>query len=185
MPATKTTPTEILRATWQVFHEYGYHDASLQQLATAAGLGKAGLLHHFGSKRGVMQAVIDFAIAWYEKKALTLLSTEGTLEERWYDFMEAHFRLVKMNGRAGCFMANSILETGVTGEFAESLQHFHTIWTAAATTSLAERFPPEEAAERAYRIFADYQGSVVLFKLYQDDSHLERLRERTLASLSG
>ncbi|NJC27353.1 TetR/AcrR family transcriptional regulator [Neolewinella antarctica] len=183
MPVTKTSKEEILRATWGVFHEYGYHDASLQRLATAAGLGKAGLLHHFGSKRGLMSAVIEFAIDWYARRVLVLLEGEGTVEERLSAFMSAHFRFCQMNGGSGCFFANSILETGITGEFAEGLIQFHTAWKAAVEKLLTERFAPAEATERTYRLFAEYQGSVILFKLYQDASHLERFRVRALNAL--
>lgn len=183
MPKTKTTPTAILRSSWQLFHQHGYHDTSLQQLATAAGLGKAGILHHFGSKAGVMRAVIDYAIDWHEKRLLFITSDETSIEVRLEHFLQQHFELCQLNGGCGCFFANTILETGLDGTFTEQLKRFHTNWTAAMERLLGERFPPEEARERAYRLFADYQGSVVLFKLYQDPSHLDRLLQRTIASL--
>ncbi len=183
MPKLKTTPEAILRSAWAVFHRHGYHHASLQQLADAAGLGKAGILHHFGSKAGVMRAVIAFAIDWYERKVLSIVDGEGDLETRFEAFERKHFELCLLNEGSGCFFANSILETGVDGEFAPELRQFHEKWLAAMQRLLMERFSEEEATERAYRLFADYQGSVLLFKLYRDPIHLERLIDRSLENL--
>ena len=185
MPKIKTTPPEILRSSWALFHRYGYRDTSLQQIADAAGLGKAGVLHHFGSKAGVMRAVIDFALVWYRQKILLLTTGDGTVAERLETFMRSHFDLCRRNGGGGCFFANMILETGTEGRFAQQLRQFHTEWLAATVGLLSEKFPAREAEERAYRLFADYQGSVVLFKLYQDPVHLERLLQRSLYSLTS
>ncbi|OAV45992.1 TetR/AcrR family transcriptional regulator [Lewinella sp. 4G2] len=184
MPKVKTNRAEILRAVWKVFHEKGYHDASLQQLATAAGLGKAGLLHHFGSKADLMKAALEYAMEWYETRVLTQLQGDAPAAERLGAFMDCHFRLCELNGGAGCFFANTILETGGNGLFAAGLTHFHNRWKEVTQAFLQERFPEAEAAERTYRLFADYQGSVILYKLYQDTSHLERFRARALESLN-
>lgn len=183
MPATKTTPEAILRSAWAVFHRHGYHDASLQQLAGAAGLGKAGILHHFGSKAGLMHAVIDYALDWYRRKILAVAEEEGSVVLRLEIILRRHFELVQYNDGAGCFFANMTLETGVDGDFSEALRRFHQEWCAAIEALLAERFPAAEARERAYRIFVDYQGSVLLFKLYREPSHLQRFTYRTLHGL--
>ena len=97
--------------------------------------------------------------------------------------MDSHFRLCQLNGGAGCFFANTILETGVGGRFSEGLTQFHTRWKAALTTMLQERFGEAEADERTYRLFTDYQGSVILYKLYQDVGHLTKFRARAIQSL--
>lgn len=184
MPKLKTTPSKILRSAWALFHRNGYRDTSLQQIADGAGLGKAGILHHFGSKAGVLRAVIDFALDWYRERILTITVENGLIEDRLENFMRCHFDLCQRNGGGGCFFANTILETGTEGRFAPQLRLFHTEWLAATVRLLSERYPTPEAEDRAYRLFADYQGSVVLFKLYQDPVHLDRLLERTLASLN-
>ncbi len=184
MPTTKTTPEAILRSAWTVFHRNGYHHTSLQQLADAAGLGKAGILYHFKSKAGVMRAVLNFAGDWYQRKVLAKAQGTSTVPERLEAVLRKQFQLVQYNEDSGCFFGNTILETGVEGPFSEELKHFHLAWTEAITTLLSESFPTNEACERAYRIFADYQGSVILFKLYHDTSHLERLIDRTLLSLT-
>ena len=183
MPKTKTSREEIIIAAWREFHARGYGATSVQRLATAAGLGKAGLLHHFGSKEGVMHAVIDYALEWYRSRVLTMLRTDEPLSVRLERFIRRHFELCVLNDGAGCFFANTILETGVDGTFGEQTRKFHDEWTAATETMFREWLPAERAAEFAYRLFADYQGSVVLYKLYRDRSHLDRFLARTLGAV--
>lgn len=49
----------ILAAAGQVFGEFGYHGASLRTIAGKVGTTSASLLQHFGSKKGLLAAVLD------------------------------------------------------------------------------------------------------------------------------
>ena len=183
MPKQKVTREELLRKAWRLFHRHGYHDTSLQLIATKTGIGKAGLLHHFGSKQGLMHAVIDFAKAYYTTAVLSELGGKGSLTERLHRFLDHHVRLCQLD-RRGCFFANTILETGADKLFSEQLGQFHQDWIGAVHQALLPYFTPEEAAERAYRLFADFEGSVVIYKIHGEADHLHRFVERAVASLS-
>jgi AcrR family transcriptional regulator len=50
---------EILDAAMQVFATKGFHGGTLADVAKLAGMTNAGILHHFGSKDHLLQAVID------------------------------------------------------------------------------------------------------------------------------
>ncbi|MFD7262363.1 TetR family transcriptional regulator [Streptomyces sp. NPDC059874] len=49
----------ILNVALEVFAERGYHRASLAVIADRVGLTQQGVLHYFGSKEGLLQAVLD------------------------------------------------------------------------------------------------------------------------------
>lgn len=49
---------EILRAALEVIARHGYRKTSTRELAAAAGLSEAGLLHYFGSKEKLFEAVL-------------------------------------------------------------------------------------------------------------------------------
>jgi AcrR family transcriptional regulator len=49
---------EILRAALEVIARQGYRRTSTRELAAAAGLSEAGLLHYFGSKEKLFEAVL-------------------------------------------------------------------------------------------------------------------------------
>ena len=182
MPLQKTDRQTILADCWRTFHARGYRAASIQELARSAGLGKAGLLHHFGSKEELMRAVLDFATTYYTERILAPLNdpSTGAPRARFRTFMERHLKLSRISG-AGCFFANTTLETGVEGTFGPELLNYHKLWTAATLRFIAENLPhvtrPEELCEL---LFTGYQGSVLLYKLHRDEAYLERMVERNL-----
>jgi len=51
---------EILDAAMQVFATKGFRGGTLNDVAELAGMTHAGVLHHFGSKENLLQAVIDY-----------------------------------------------------------------------------------------------------------------------------
>jgi len=53
------THARILAAAYTVFAERGYHAATLDSIARASGLTRAGLLHHFAGKQELLLALLD------------------------------------------------------------------------------------------------------------------------------
>ncbi|MDF7640520.1 TetR/AcrR family transcriptional regulator [Bifidobacterium sp. ESL0784] len=51
--------TAILNAAVVSFGERGYYGTSLQKIANTVGMTKAGVLHHVGSKEGLLDIVLD------------------------------------------------------------------------------------------------------------------------------
>jgi AcrR family transcriptional regulator len=49
---------QILEAAFEVFANGGYRNASMVQIATACGVTRAGLLHHFPTKETLLEAVL-------------------------------------------------------------------------------------------------------------------------------
>ena len=60
MPASSDeTRSELLARALDLFAAYGYDGVGVQQICSAAGVTKPTLYHHFGSKRGVLEALIE------------------------------------------------------------------------------------------------------------------------------
>ena len=57
------TRAEIVRIATRRFAESGYAGVALEDLVAEAGLTRGALYHHFGSKRGLFQAVVEHAQA--------------------------------------------------------------------------------------------------------------------------
>ncbi len=53
------TRAELLGRALDLFAAYGYDGVGVQQICSAAGVTKPTLYHHFGSKRGLLKALID------------------------------------------------------------------------------------------------------------------------------
>jgi AcrR family transcriptional regulator len=67
------TRGRLLAAARKVFAQRGYHAASLDLVSERAGCTKGALYHHFGSKEGLLFALLDeqFAVRMAQAQALT------------------------------------------------------------------------------------------------------------------
>ena len=53
---------KISAAALEVFAEYGYHGATMRQIAKAAGLSGGLVYHYFPSKEKIFRRLVDFAL---------------------------------------------------------------------------------------------------------------------------
>lgn len=173
---------EILEKCWFVLHRNGYYHTSISDLAREVGLGKAGLLHHFQSKEGLMRAVMDFAEKRYQAYVLDVAGEDLPIEQRLEKMLRRQNRLAKIDGR-GCFFGNTVVETSQEGTFNEQITQFFTRWRETLQRLLSEVMPADAAAECAYLILIEYQGAVTLYKLSRDAAHLEGMVHRALDRL--
>lgn len=82
----------ILSAALRVFSEAGFHGASMDEVAAAAGLSKPTLYNHFASKDALFQAMMlaqrDQIMAAFD------VAPDGDLVEKLYEFAWAYARTV-------------------------------------------------------------------------------------------
>lgn len=67
----------ILTEAERYFSEHGYRGSSMATIAAAARLSEPGLLHHFGSKTGLLMALLQMRYAFDEQKFLADQQLEG------------------------------------------------------------------------------------------------------------
>src|SRR5678815_5526653 len=88
------TRHRVFEVAAEVFHRKGYDNTSMSDVATAAGLTKAGLYHHVSSKESLLYTVLDSGLDLTESYVMKPL--EGIVEpiDRLKTMIELHLRLV-------------------------------------------------------------------------------------------
>lgn len=103
----------ILQAAACLFMEKGYHSASMQDVAKAAGLTKGGLYHHFPSKEAIRDALLEQFLS-VERLGLNDLKTEDLSANQ--KLLRAGELLLEglatKNGSAPRFMAEAVACSG-------------------------------------------------------------------------
>lgn len=183
MPTTKIHKEEMLKRCFEVLYREGYNNSSISLLAEATGLGKAGLLHHFGSKENLMQAVMQYAVEQFRSYVLSVAQEDLPPEQRLEKLLRRQNRLAK-NERRGCFFANTALEMGRAGQFNPLISKAFDDWQAAVGHLLQHKLPAAEAKETAYRLLLEYEGAVAMYKLTNDTEHLEGVVRRAVRLLA-
>lgn len=182
MPVQKIEKNDFLLRCWGEFHLNGYYNTSMQNLAAATGLQKAGLYHHYPTKEDLMRRVMEFALEQFHLYVLAV-GDEADLppEQRLEKLLRRHKKLATLH-RRGCFFANIALETSREGLFNDVLKTAMSDWTAVVECILAERLPAGQARLEAQRLIMEYEGAVLFYKITGEEQHLEAFIQRAIAN---
>ncbi|HXT01203.1 MAG TPA: TetR/AcrR family transcriptional regulator [Elusimicrobiota bacterium] len=173
----------ILQEAEHVIHLKGYNSACLEEIAKAAGMTKANVSHHFGSKAQLGLAVLDFKIAEFRKRLVVPLCAQAEPEkavQRIFDEGAEFFHGIGC--KAGCFMGNIALEMSDCDEaFRDRVGRFFAEWAAGMAECL-ERCkkggyfgPSLDSKAAAEAIVAMYEGAIMLTRSQRDAQIFKRV----------
>jgi AcrR family transcriptional regulator len=85
---------EICRIAARVFYEKGYDGASMQEIATAVGLTKAGLYHHIGSKDHLLYEIMNYGMDILQETVLEKVKHISDPREKLRQTIIGHIDLI-------------------------------------------------------------------------------------------
>lgn len=89
----EATRTKLLAAARQAFAAQGYASTSMDDLTASAGLTRGALYHHFGDKKGLLQAVIDqLDVEMLER----MRQANEQADSAWLGFLAEHLAYIEM-----------------------------------------------------------------------------------------
>ena len=88
------TRDRVFEVAAEVFHRKGYDNTSMSDVATAAGLTKAGLYHHVSSKESLLYTVLDTGLDMTESYVMKPLEAITDPLDRLKTMIDLHLRLV-------------------------------------------------------------------------------------------
>ena len=113
----------ILEAAVALFSERGYAATGVHEIARRAGIEKAALYWHFGSKEGLLAAVMDRMDAEFVERIAKKVSQSATSDERLDLFVNGLKRLAAERGHLVRLMLTVALERGtVSSESRAAMQ---------------------------------------------------------------
>ena len=87
------TATRILTAAKQLLADKGFAALTLEAIAAEAGVNKAATRYHFGSKAGLLEALVDEIVLDECASMAHDMASDASLEERLDSFMESVHRI--------------------------------------------------------------------------------------------
>jgi AcrR family transcriptional regulator len=88
------TRNRVFEVAAEVFHKKGYDNTSMSDVATAAGLTKAGLYHHVSSKESLLYTVLDSGLDLTHSYVMEPLESIPEPLDRLKTMIDLHLRLV-------------------------------------------------------------------------------------------
>ena len=87
----------LIEAAIQIFDRKGYAASSVREIAEAAGVTKPVVYYHFGSKEGLLVAILDEAVRDFSSTIDAAVARAGTARERMVRLCEDVYGLFERN----------------------------------------------------------------------------------------
>jgi AcrR family transcriptional regulator len=184
MPIQKVTREEILSKSLEVFRLRGYHNTSMTDLANAVGLLKGSFYHYFDSKETLMKEVLASLNLFLKDHVFPIAYDSAMAVEARMETMLKRFSKTVFDKEGGCIVGNTILETvNQYPIFKEVLQEVITGWTDALMHLYSHNHSPEQAQKLAEQTIMEYEGAIMMAKLYGKSHFYKDCYIRTIERL--
>lgn len=110
---------EIIRSAYRTMARYGSHRMSLQDVADEAGVSKALLLYHFGTKDALLLAAMKWAVERTDERIRSRLESGGSAEDQITALVDAIFIDPEANRLFYMFYLDLIEHAGRVPSFGE------------------------------------------------------------------
>lgn len=184
MRPLKIPRDELLQRCANTFKRLGYHGTTMDALSSACGLTKASFYHHYPNKESLLLDVL----AWtHERLQQTLFSI--AFDEK----LPAQDRLMSMGRKAkklfqddsiGCLMGVVAIDaTYGKVELMAPIRKFLDDWTKAFVALYSPTYDQDTAQRLAKQLVADFEGAILLARIYNDPSYIDAVIERGVQQL--
>lgn len=112
MPPESEGARAILEVAVRLFSEKGFDAVSMNEIAKAAGVSKANVFHHFGSKCDLYLATLRVACDSSSQVISETAKADGPYEQRLADFLHNHLKTMLENEEANRLILRELMEHG-------------------------------------------------------------------------
>ena len=179
MPVVKIEKNQVIKKAYQLFRENGYNKTSMSDIASACGIFKSGLYHHFRDKETLMEEVLKYAYANNRELHFPLLTDRSKpVKKRLSSYLQSVSKIM-FNGDGGCFFANITLETSANNErFRIIIKKNFQNWVNAFMDLYSEIYDKKTAREYAERSISDIEGGVMMARIHKDKKYFNKTTRR-------
>ncbi|MGA3682989.1 TetR/AcrR family transcriptional regulator [Pseudomonas graminis] len=175
---------ELLLRCAATFKRLGYHGTTMDVLATACGFTKASFYHHYPSKESLLRDVLDWT---HQNVSQTLFAVafdeELTPEERLKKMGRKAARLFQ-DDSIGCLMGVVAVDAAYgKSELMAPIRDFFDSWAKAFAHLFVGRLDEVQALQVARQWVADFEGAILLARIYGDSSYIDTVTRRALTYL--
>ncbi|MBE9110154.1 TetR/AcrR family transcriptional regulator [Nodosilinea sp. LEGE 07298] len=182
MSKAQDTKARIVEQAAALFNQQGYAGASMSDLMRATGLQKGGIYNHFRSKDELALEAFSFAVQRIQQQFRGALTGKRHAVDRLLAILSVYEQFLDNPPvQGGCPLLNTAVESDDTHPaLRQQTQLAMDTWR-----SLIERIvnkgitrgelqPTVDSQAVATILIATLEGGIMLSKLYDDPSHLER-----------
>ncbi|UTW55083.1 TetR/AcrR family transcriptional regulator [Kordiimonas sp. SCSIO 12610] len=185
MPRTaQLSKTERAQRLIPIFQHYGYDGATLNKLASATELSKASLYHHYPKgKEDMARHALAYMGSLLQKHVLAPLSgpdPEQAIQNSLSGVLNYY------NGDTPICLMNSLMLGNGKTLFGKAIRETVKVWAKLLSQNIAKTgIPVIEAQEISSQTIEAIQGSLILCRIHETDTHLHDCIQNARKNILG
>lgn len=184
MRPLKIPRDELLQRCANTFKRLGYHGTTMDALSSACGLTKASFYHHYPNKESLLRDVLGWTHERLKQSLFSIAFDENLAPQERLTSMGRKAKKLFQDDSIGCLMGVVAVDaTYGKVELMEPIRLFLDDWTAAFAKLYSAGYSQEEAQRLARQLVADFEGAILLARIYGDPSYIDAVTERGLHQL--
>jgi len=180
MAIQKTSSEDILKESAKLFKIKGYYNTKMSDIASACGVLKGSIYHHFKSKEEIGLESLKFIHKYFNDEIFAISSSNleslakiKLMVKKTDDYF--------LNSEGGCLLGNLALEvTWSNQQFKEEIQEYFLNWEKSLYILFQEKFNENEASELSKEFVALIQGEIMMMNLYDDKQRYLRVGKKII-----
>ncbi len=180
---SKISREELLQRCANTFKRLGYHGTTMDELSTACGLTKASFYHHYPNKDALLKDVLGWTHQRLKEVLFSLAYDHAIAPELRLENMGRKAKKLFQDDSIGCLMGVVAVDASYgRKELMEPIRAFLDDWIA-AFSQLFEARDFSDAEQQAKQLVADFEGAILLARIYNDPSYIDRVTLRAVERL--
>jgi TetR/AcrR family transcriptional repressor of nem operon len=178
--------TDIIKHAIPVFKQRGFGATSIADVATACGVLKGSLYHHFASKDELMLETLNYLRLYFNEKVFSI-----AYHANW-DLKKRLERLARkseeqfLEGPGGCFMAMIGTETVVSNpDFNNIIKGFFEDWKAAFVYLYRQVSSDKVASDLAQNAIMLIEGAVLMMRIHNNPDYLTSVQQKLVVEFDN
>ena len=184
MRPLKVSRDELLLRCAHTFKRLGYNGTTMDALSAACGLTKASFYHHYPNKEALLRDVLAWTHEQLAQSLFCIASDESQTPQERLARMGRKAKKLFQDDSIGCLMGVISVDAAYgKAELMEPIRRFMDDWTAAFAQLFSASYSQLEAHSLARQLVADFEGAILLARIYGDPSYIDAVTERGLRQL--
>lgn len=184
MRPLKMSRDELLQRCANTFKRLGYHGTTMDALSAACGLTKASFYHHYPNKESLLRDVLDWTHERLKQSLFAIAFDESLVAQERLTSMGRKAKKLFQDDSIGCLMGVVAIDaTYGKVELMEPIRRFLDDWAAAFSKLYSTGYGQAEAQRLARQLVADFEGAILLARIYNDPSYIDAVIERGVQQL--
>lgn len=183
MRPLKISRDELLQRCATTFKRLGYHGTTMDTLASACGLTKASFYHHYPNKESLLRDVLEWTHQIIKQTLFALAFDEKLAPGERLEKMGRKALRLFQGEATGCLMGVIAIDaTYGKSELMQPIRNFLDEWAKTLAHLFASRFDEAQALAMGRQLVADYEGAILLARIYGDPGYIEQVTRRALVA---